>query len=1370
MKSTSTIKDPSSSNNSSSFFSKDRPGSGFFDRNNQSGSFFSRGTPAPPVQAKLTVGEPDDKYEKEADATADKVVQRMHDDGRSGRPPVTDAPTMIQHKCAACEKKEALQKKEGEPEDKVQAKPIFESNVGPREEEHGIQRKCAHCEQEEKLQRKSSSGPASGTASIEQSLQGTKGGGAPLPNGTKEQMESSFGADFSGVRIHHDSSSVQMNRSLNAHAFTHGNDIYFNSGKYEPGTRSGQHLLAHELTHTLQQGAVSRQGGAVAKKTDKPIQRSWYGDAWDAVSDTASSVGSTVASGASAAWDTAKEVGSDIASGAKAVAGAAKDAAVAVYDLGADALRAIVDRLAPGLISFLGNPVGFIKDKIVAGVDALTGGLFSQVQSKGLAAVLMELFGSAFTAIGTTVTEKCAEIPAVAKKLWAFVKKLTGPAIQGFKKIFSKIGDFFSKLWDDIGKPAWEGIKKYAGAAWDWIVEKATWLWNVTKPIRETVGKAWDWIKKQFGIAWAEGGSVLDWIKEKAAKAWGWVKEKIQPIIGPLKVIGGILVMISPAGPIIAIYYGAPYIWEKIKWLAEQFNKQVIVRAKEFFYKEILPAVQSALAKMQTAINGAMSWLQGVFTQLGNAVRSAINALSNFALFRMIGNGIRRVGAEIQAAINWVGNKALAFGKWVASVATRVWNFLEPIREILRNLLLIGMLGPMAILDDGVWKMMQSIVAFSLKVPCIRELEGLLQVPYWMDKLGNARQTMKDLWFMINNPDVLEAKAKAFLEPYIKEVPGRSNSVLTTALGKLGLATSKHIAGILRYLMPSVNHLLANWWPEAKKMIWSLIWPFGKESPLWTDGPKLWKLVPGIWNHLWHGEFHKALDSSLEWLQAFNNVLGIFSGWIVAGGALVGAIVGAFAGGVGAAPGAGVGFEIGIAITEGLMASMLATETTVLGVAVYDLFTAKDEGEEQPAPAAANPPAGAGGPPAGAPAGEGTEPQGPRQYTAEEVHTGHDRIQYAYQRIANSSITLAILGAMFVLGSIGGEIAEGLITAVKAAAKLVGEVVPELAELASGVGKAIGESKLGKAVGEAWEGFKEGRKVGKELAEKAKKWLKGEAPSKEHPVIDEAGDAIVDAEPSADGERLVETTEDGGCKVCYNPCEDIYKRYKEFIDFNEEFKTEFKEIKNSGESERVKTQKYKELEQKLADAKEQMKADLLTDSGRKFKDPTMEENYQAYRAKKIGKGETPRNRLGWKQASDWWRSESPTVRGNSFDAKAKVEKWYPYDQVHLEQGYILDAYDPVKGEIVSRKAVDLENIEPSSFDAYLDEIKAKYRQGRKINSAKYRNVTEPAAIDQTLLKGKYILEIPKSNEGFEGINDYIERARRRGVEIRFRPE
>jgi hypothetical protein len=97
------------------------------------------------------------------------------------------------------------------------------------------------------------------------SLSMTKGSGQSLPNPTKTEMESSFGADFSGVRLHTGSYAIQMNRQINAHAFTHGQDIYFNEGRFSPSTREGKHLLAHELTHTLQQSGSRIQRLAITR-------------------------------------------------------------------------------------------------------------------------------------------------------------------------------------------------------------------------------------------------------------------------------------------------------------------------------------------------------------------------------------------------------------------------------------------------------------------------------------------------------------------------------------------------------------------------------------------------------------------------------------------------------------------------------------------------------------------------------------------------------------------------------------------------------------------------------------------------------------------------------------------------------------------------------------------------------------------------------------------------------------------------------------------------------------------------------------------------------------------------------------------------
>lgn len=237
----------------------------------------------PVVQSKLNIGKPNDKYEVEADAVADKVVQRLSNknsiqennnvENIQAKPTdfITPISNFIQKKCASCEQEEKLQKKENDDDlmkGTLQKKPIFESNATPPppvDDENNVQRKCEACKEEEKnVQPKSEGNSFTASSSIENSLLVSKGSGTPMNTAVKNEMESSFGMDFSSVRIHNNSSAIQMSKDLNAQAFTHGNDIYFNEGKYDTASTTGNHLLAHELTHTVQQGASVQR--AINKK------------------------------------------------------------------------------------------------------------------------------------------------------------------------------------------------------------------------------------------------------------------------------------------------------------------------------------------------------------------------------------------------------------------------------------------------------------------------------------------------------------------------------------------------------------------------------------------------------------------------------------------------------------------------------------------------------------------------------------------------------------------------------------------------------------------------------------------------------------------------------------------------------------------------------------------------------------------------------------------------------------------------------------------------------------------------------------------------------------------------------------------------
>ncbi|WP_317111247.1 DUF4157 domain-containing protein [Chroococcidiopsis sp. SAG 2025] len=174
----------------------------------------------PPIQAKLTIGQPGDKYEQEADRVAAQVVNQIH------------APTT---------QREALPE-----EDELQMKPEIGS----------IQRQTMS----EELQMKSSGAGMTAPQDLETSIQQARGSGQPLAEGIKQPMEQAFGVSFNGVKIHTDTRSHQLNQSIQARAFTTGQDVFFRQGEYNPGSRGGQELIAHELTHVVQQngGAVQR--------------------------------------------------------------------------------------------------------------------------------------------------------------------------------------------------------------------------------------------------------------------------------------------------------------------------------------------------------------------------------------------------------------------------------------------------------------------------------------------------------------------------------------------------------------------------------------------------------------------------------------------------------------------------------------------------------------------------------------------------------------------------------------------------------------------------------------------------------------------------------------------------------------------------------------------------------------------------------------------------------------------------------------------------------------------------------------------------------------------------------------------------------
>jgi len=104
------------------------------------------------------------------------------------------------------------------------------------------------------LAQRQQSGPTDINDETSEAIQSKIGSGSKLDSGIAEKAGGSMGQDFSGVNVHTDSQSDTLNRELGAKAFTTGNDIFFQSGAYDPGSSDGQRLISHELTHVVQQG------------------------------------------------------------------------------------------------------------------------------------------------------------------------------------------------------------------------------------------------------------------------------------------------------------------------------------------------------------------------------------------------------------------------------------------------------------------------------------------------------------------------------------------------------------------------------------------------------------------------------------------------------------------------------------------------------------------------------------------------------------------------------------------------------------------------------------------------------------------------------------------------------------------------------------------------------------------------------------------------------------------------------------------------------------------------------------------------------------------------------------------------------------
>lgn len=496
----------------------------------------------------------------------------------------------------------------------------------------------------------------------------------PLTDGTRRVLEDSLGVDLGEVRVHEGPVAATAARILGARAFTRGRDIWLGDG----GSQDDLHLLAHEVVHVVQQGAVPARAHAefnVTRGAPDAVQASWLDD---------------------------------------------------LAALGADSFWSLLDRLAPNFASLLREIsskgiVAYLTEKLGAVFERLFAN--SPETGDALAAVLAA-FGSmakrAKAIIAGLAGGHCEPLFEAIAELRDILGQLGGEVWESIKSFLQPIGDTFSELWNGLGAPVVEWLQRVAGDVWTGIKALGTEIWAWTAPVRDALASAWNWILEQLGVGGGEAGEgeggLVQWMQQKAGEAWEAIRAEAAPLIEPLAGLVATVRELLPLDRITELREQLQGFLSGVGSMAATLEaKGGVVEDQGSLRDQILPIVAGALASLRNGLAATGSWITAKVGGLVEFVTSVLATLGDvpfLAPFRgalaWVGNGVRRLG-------EWATNAVSTLFAFLDAGLVKLGKFVEPLLDVLRSL--FGVLG------DLVGKLPDLVLgpAFWILPECLRK-------------------------------------------------------------------------------------------------------------------------------------------------------------------------------------------------------------------------------------------------------------------------------------------------------------------------------------------------------------------------------------------------------------------------------------------------------------------------------------------------------------------------------------------------------------------------------------------------------------------------------------------------------------------------
>ncbi len=563
----------------------------------------------------------------------------------------------------------------------------------------------------------------------------------------RERFELPLGFDLSGVRVHDGPPAETVAAGYHAHALTYGSHIVL--GRSAQRAPEGMRLavFAHELVH------VGQQAGSRASTTDSVAHHQPRGpphtqivprlsaapvgvqcldeDDSSIIPQWASEAAGAVAEFGEGAWET---------TGGRAVDFALESAAV------------VVDRLAPGLLTFLrGGALGQLTDLFCSGVDTLLGQLFPTLGDINFMSAIESSFtGLTENVVGIQSAIGGAASSALGSVLGPLVEALAvwgGPLVDTIQSISDRINGVFSGVWDHLAVPALDFLSYVGGGILDGFTRLVTWVWDVTAPIRNTAETAWNWLLDTFDLAWESTSGVREWLGNIASTAWDAFVETIEPIREPLMVAGGVLLLLSPLGPVILLTQVVPPLWEKITWLWDNWNTQdILVRAQDILREEILPGILGTVSGVAIAFAGAAEWLATTVGEFGAAMQGVLGAFGGSRCLAAITTYLNGVADQFARLAAWAQSGFAGLHEAMQSVLDALVAIFRPILDFLIRMAMVAANPPLLpiALTAAIWLLCPD----DLKPPVINFVLDLLIAfitgfPAFLLGLGPLASVMK---------------------------------------------------------------------------------------------------------------------------------------------------------------------------------------------------------------------------------------------------------------------------------------------------------------------------------------------------------------------------------------------------------------------------------------------------------------------------------------------------------------------------------------------------------------------------------------------------------------------------------------------------